>query len=55
MDIDLDYVWVFVRPEKTAEFAMIPPAPVFPKERRMLKLLKSLTQWILKISLSRVL
>ena len=52
---DFDYVWVFVRPEKTVEFAMIPPAPVFQKERRMLRLLKSLTQWILKISLSRVL
>ena len=50
--MDFDYVWVFVRPEKTVEFAMIPPAPVFQKERRMLKLLKSLTRWILKITLS---
>ena len=53
---ELDYVWVFVRPDRSAEFAMLPPAPVFPQvqERRTLKLLKTLAQWVLKITLLKV-
>ena len=55
MELDaMDYVWVFVRPDRGAEFAMLPPAPVFPREQRSLKLLKTLAQWVLKITLHKV-